>query len=381
MLLLSFGHTKRSATGVGFEQAIHDIIAVCVPAVIAARMWAESSDATLQKLAEPSSRAADLHSVAAASRGPAPVVHPFFQLLHAAAKAKSGTMQHWVRGSAFARLEPTRCIRGSNPGEKPIEPGVVFGKWFERLATSTDGTRQLRDAAVVLNGRGASGPDVVALFSPAKMRGSGELPAAVFVQCKNHQTPETKRRWKESVLAVLDELVKMGAPAFNIDQCEKVLGPHQEWRTTFGDDLRFAFDTAAAARGDAALGKAARDAYFVVVQCRAVSTTMNGHAKGHFYDLEVECAIHAILNVHATAKSPHAQSHARCFYIRTHPGDERFAPVHIAKEEDGGILTDEQLLDRDSTTARTTSTALQPEIGTATSDGEGDTNAPTGPLQ
>jgi hypothetical protein len=224
MLLLSFGHTKRAATGVGFDRVIHDVIAVCVPAVIAARMWAESSDARLQKLAEPSSRVAKLRSVAAASaegRGPAPTVHPFFEVLYAAAETKGiTTMQHWVRGSAIAKLEPT--VR---PTDEPTGRGSIFGEWLERLAASVTDTRRLPDAAVVLNGRGASGPDVIALFSPAKVRGSSELPATVFVQCRRHQTPETQQTWRESVLSVLDGFVQMGAPAFQFAKCREALAP------------------------------------------------------------------------------------------------------------------------------------------------------------
>jgi hypothetical protein len=302
-----------------------------------------------------------------------------FEVLYAAAETKGiATMQHWVRGSAVARLEPT-----VKPTDEPTGRGSIFREWLERLAASVTDTRRLPDAAVVLNGRGASGPDVVALFSPsadaAKARGSGTraLPAAVFVQCRRHQTPETKQTWKESVLSVLDGFVQMGAPAFQLAKCREALGLSEqdkqihdvfyapECRSTFDNrdavrevgavdhatshqqtleafKLRLAFDAGAAERGAEALGSATADASFVVVQCRPTSTTINGHAKGSYYDLQVERAVRDILKAHATAKSPHA----RCFYIRTHPGAARFAPIHIAKEDGGFLIAEPGLRNR-----------------------------------
>jgi hypothetical protein len=249
-------------------------------------------------------------------------VHPLFEVLYAAAAAKGiATMQHWVRGSAVARLEPTVKPTGEHTGQ-----GLSFAGWLKLLDASIADPRARPDAAVVLNGCHASGPDVIALFSPANFRGSdASVPAAVFVQCRRQQTPATEQTWKESVLSVLDGFVQMGAPAFQLATCRHALGlPEQDMQ------LRLAFDAGAAERGAEALGSAAADACFVVVQCRAASATKD---HGSDYDLQVERAICDILKAHATAKSPHA----RCFYIRTHPGDTRFAPIHVAKN-DGGFL-------------------------------------------
>jgi hypothetical protein len=263
-------------------------------------------------------------------------------------------MQCWVRGSAVARLEPT-----VTPTEESIPRGLHFAEWVKRLDASIPDPRARLDAAVVLNGRHALGPDLIAFFSPANDRGSGALPAAVFMQCRRDQTPDTKQTWKESVLSVLDGFVLMGAPAFQLAKCREALGlPAEdmhifyapEWRSIFGDrgatsqlrvvdnaadsqtpeafKLRLALDADAAARGAEALGSAAADARFVVVHCRAASTTKDD-AAGSRYDLQVERGVCDILKAHATADG---SPHARCFYIRTHPGDTRFAPIHIAKD-------------------------------------------------
>jgi hypothetical protein len=361
MLLLSFGYTARAATGVGFEHAIQDAIAVCMPAVIAARMWAESPNARLRKLATPSSRAVKLRGGA----GDGPAVHPLFEVLYAAAEAKKiATMRRWVRGSAVARLEPTKVNKTTAKAtvqatvKSTVEPTErsSFAEWLKLLDASIADPHQRPDAAVVLNGRYASGPDVVALFFPAEVQDSGALPAAVFVQCQRHQAPaETEHTWKESALAILDGFVQMGAPAFELSKCREALGLAEQsvilyapkWRSTFSGcgatselgaidhaagsqmpeefKLRFAFNTSAATRGAEALGDADTGAYFVVVQCRAASAR-EGHAKGSDDDLQVERTVCGILKAHATTNS----LHARCFYIRTHPGDKRFAPIPTA---------------------------------------------------
>jgi hypothetical protein len=364
MLLLSFGHSPHAATGMGFEHAIQDAIAVCVPAVIAARKWALSFDERFRKLAIPSRRATRLHidPASAARSGPAPTMHPFFEVLYAAAKAKSiATMRRWVRGSAAARLEPTKFDTDETAAKAHVkahdkatikttaEPTkhLRFVEWLKLLGASVTDMRQLPDAAVVLNGQHASGPDIVALFCPHFSPDKLESAAAVFVQCKNHQTPETDKSWQESVLAVLDEYVKMGAPAFRLPLCKAALELNEKdmqklsapkrstWRSQ-GPEApkpprrRFALNPGAARRGKNALGEAAAGAYFVVVQCRALSA--HSHAKGGEYDMKVEHAVCAILKAHAAVE----ESHARCFYIRTYPGDERLAPVDIAKEGGGG---------------------------------------------
>jgi hypothetical protein len=343
MLLLSFGCLPaRAASGPGFEHAIRDAVAVCMPAVIAARMWAQSPDARLRRLPTPSRRAAKLRGGAASIMSRGPMVHPLFEVLYAAAEAKgAATMQYWVRGSAVAKLEPT-----VTPTEQSIPRGLTFAGWVKRLDASIPDPRAHLDAAVVLNGRHAfMGPDLIAFFSPADVRGSGALPAAVFMQCRRDQTPDTKQTWKESVLSVLDGFVLMGAPAFQLAKCREALGlPTEdmlifyapEWRSIFGDrgatsqlrvvdnaadsqtpeafKLRLALDADAAARGAEALGTAAADARFVVVHCRAASATKDD-AAGSRYDLQVERAVRDILKAHAAADG---SPHARCFYIRTH---------------------------------------------------------------
>jgi hypothetical protein len=260
-----------------------------------------------------------------ASRGL--TVHPLFEVLYAAAAAKGiATMQHWVRGSAVAGLEPIVKPTDEHTGHR-----LSFAGWLKLLDASIADPRARPDAAVVLNGCHASGPDVIALFSPASFRGNDDpVPAAVFVQCRRQQTPATEQTWKEAVLSVLDGFVQMGAPAFQFAKCRHALGlPKQDM------PLRVAFDVGAAERGAEALGSAAAHACFVVVvQCRAASATKD-HGKGSDYDLQVERAICDILKAHATAKSPHA----RCFYIRTHPGDTRFAPI-LAQDESGFLIVE-----------------------------------------
>jgi hypothetical protein len=306
---------------------------------MAARMWARSPDATLRMLATPSRRATKLHG--GASNGPA--VHPFFEVLDTAAE------RHWGRGSG---LKPS--IKRTEPAEEPIKSGLSFAEWLKLLGASVADARRLPGAAVVLSGRHASGPpDVVALVSP-----DGRAPpAAVLVRCENDQQQETEHTWKESVLSVLDGFVQMGAPAFELSKCRDALGlPEQdatfyapEWRGSLGNrgaksarcnqapeafKLRFAFNAGAVEQGSRALNAATADC-FVVVQCRALPAP-NGHMTILDYGLSVERAVRNILKAHATAGSPHA----RCVYVRTHPGDARLAPV-LAKVDGSGFLMSE----------------------------------------
>jgi hypothetical protein len=99
----------------------------------------------------------------------------------------------------------------------------------------------------------------------------------------------------------------------------------------------------------------------------------------------VERAVRDILEAHAPAvESPAtAVSHTRCVYIRTHPGDKRLAPVHIAKDEDGGYLIAETGLDAsDAPDAAAPPTSTAPVGENPDTSGGANTTEPTpGPPQ